>query len=114
MLCNFGTPKFCIQARNTSFSSFYVRRLAKWSKPLPNIQSRMEAPQLRYLEIGHSGPKQKYCIFLCAEGLRNASKHSNTSFWVKCSRMDALKLWYPEILHSGPKHKFCIFLHAEG
>jgi hypothetical protein len=37
MLRKFRTPNKCIQARNTSFSSFYVRRLAKWSKTQPNI-----------------------------------------------------------------------------
>jgi hypothetical protein len=73
----------------------------------------MDASQLRYLEIVHSGLKHKYCIFLSTEGLRNASKHSKTAFWVQCGRIDASKLQYPEIVHSGPKHKFCIFLDAE-
>jgi glycopeptide antibiotics resistance protein len=69
----------------------------------------MNTLQLRYPEIVHSGPKHKFCIFLRAEGWRNALKHSQTSFWVQWSRMDALQLRYLEIVHSGPKHKFCIF-----
>jgi hypothetical protein len=73
----------------------------------------MDASQLRYLEIVHSGLKHKYGIFLSTEGLRNDSNHSKTAFWVQCGRIDASKLQYPEIVHSGPKHKFCIFLDAE-
>jgi hypothetical protein len=73
MLHNFGTPKQCIQARNTSFA-----------------------------------------FFLPVEGLRNAPKHSQTSFWVKWSRMDASQLWHPETVYSSPKHKFCIFVPVEG
>jgi hypothetical protein len=38
----------------------------------------------------HSGPKHKFCIFLHSEGIENAEKHSQSSFWVQCSRMDAL------------------------
>jgi hypothetical protein len=59
----------------------------------------MDASQLRYLEIVHSGPKHNYCIFLCAEGLRNGLKHSQTLFWVNQSRMDASQLRYLEIVH---------------
>jgi hypothetical protein len=59
-------------------------------------------------------PETQVLHLLRAEGLRNALKRTQTSFWVQWSRMDALQLRYPEIVHSGPKHKFCIFLHAEG
>jgi hypothetical protein len=61
-----------------------------------------------------SGTKYKFCIFLRAEGQRNAPKHFQTSFWVQWSGMDASQLRYLEIVHSGPKRKFCIFLRAEG
>ena len=69
----------------------------------------MDASQLRYPEIVHSGPKHKFCIFLRAEGQRNALKHSQTSFWFQWSRMDASQLWYPEIVHSGSNTSFASF-----
>jgi hypothetical protein len=69
----------------------------------------MDASQLRYPEIVHSAPKHKFCIFLRAEGKRNALKQTQTWFWVQWSRMDASQLRYPEIVHSGPKHKFASF-----
>jgi hypothetical protein len=74
----------------------------------------MDASQVWYPEIVHSGPKHKFLIFLHAEGKRNALKHPQTSFWFQWSRMDASQLGYPKIVHSGATHKFCIFLHAEG
>jgi hypothetical protein len=37
MLYNFGTPKYCIRAQNTSFSSFTCRGFAKYSETLPYI-----------------------------------------------------------------------------
>jgi hypothetical protein len=69
----------------------------------------MDVLQLWYPEILHLGPKDKFCMFLRAEGYRNHPKHSQTSFWVQWTRMDASQLWYPEIVHSGPKHEFFIF-----
>jgi hypothetical protein len=72
MLHNFGTPKYCIQARNTSFSSFTCQVFAKCSETLANIilgqWIRTDASQLWYPELVHSGPKHKFCIFLRAEG----------------------------------------------
>jgi hypothetical protein len=76
-------------------------------------------PQLQYTKIVHSGLKHKFGIFLHAEGLLNAPKHHQTSFWVQWSSMDEFgtkrfpQLQYTKIVHSGPKHKFCIFLHAK-
>jgi hypothetical protein len=117
----------------------------------------MDAPQLWYPEIVHSGPKYEFCTFymskvsemlwnirkhhfgsdglewmlhnfgspkycfrawntsfplLPAEGLRNAPKHFQTSFWVQWTRMDASQLWYPKILLSVPKHEFFFFYLA--
>jgi hypothetical protein len=71
-------------------------------------------PQLRYLQIVHSGPKHNYCIFLCAEGLQNALKHSQTSFWVECSRIDASQLCYSELVHLGQKTRVLHLLMSEG
>jgi hypothetical protein len=70
----------------------------------------MDASILRYPETVYSGPKHKFCFFLPVEGLRNAPKHSQTSFWVKWSRMDASQLRYPETVYSGSGHKFYILL----
>jgi hypothetical protein len=69
----------------------------------------MDASQLWYPETLHSVPKHKFCIFSPVEGLRNAPKHSETSFWVQWSRMDASQLRYLETVYLVPKHKFCIF-----
>jgi hypothetical protein len=74
----------------------------------------MDASQVWYSEIVHSGPKHKFFIFLLAEGMRNALKRSQTSFWFQWRRMDASQLGYPKIVHFGATHKFCIFLHAKG
>jgi hypothetical protein len=75
MLHNFGTPKYCFWARNTSFSSFTCRGFAKCSKTLPNIilvqWTRMDASQLWYPEIVHLGPKHKV-----SEIIRNTRKHN--------------------------------------
>jgi hypothetical protein len=65
----------------------------------------------------HNFGTPKYCfrarnrsfLLLPTEGLRNAPKHFQTSFWVQWTRMDGSHLWYPEILHLGPKHEFFIF-----
>jgi hypothetical protein len=35
MLLNFGTPKNCIQARNTSFASFYVPKVSEMLRKTP-------------------------------------------------------------------------------
>jgi hypothetical protein len=37
MLLNFGAPKKCIQARNTSFASFYVPKVSEMLWNTPNI-----------------------------------------------------------------------------
>jgi hypothetical protein len=61
------------------FSSFYVRRLAKWSKTLPNInQSRMDASQLRYLEIviqSRNTSIASFYVSKVSETLWNTPKH---------------------------------------
>jgi DNA relaxase NicK len=111
--------------RNSAFGSeaqvlhlLTCGRLAKCSEHIQIsfwVQwSRMDVSQLQYSEIVHSGPKHKFCIFLCVQGNRNALKHTQTSFWVQWSRMDASQLRYLEIVHSGPKQKFCIFLCVQG
>jgi hypothetical protein len=118
MLYNFGTPKYCIYDQNTSFASFYVLKVSEmfWNTPKHHFGSNGLEWML------HNSGTPKYCIgpvtrvflLLPAEGLRNAPKHFQTSFWVQWTRMDASQLWYPEIVHLGPKHKFCIFLRVEG
>jgi hypothetical protein len=70
----------------------------------------MDASQFRYPETVYSVPKHKFCIHLPVEGLRNAPKHSQTSFSVKRSTMNASQLRYPETVYSGSKHKFCILV----
>jgi hypothetical protein len=69
----------------------------------------MDASQVWYPEIVHSGPKHKFCIFLHAEGKRNALKRSQTSFWFQWNRMDASQLWNPEIVLSFMNTSFASF-----
>jgi hypothetical protein len=118
MLHNFGTPKYCFWARNTSFSSFTYRGFAKCSETLPNIiLGPMDSNGCFITLVRRNiafGPETRVFHLLPAEGLRNAPKHFLTSFWVQWTRMDASQLWYPEIVHLGQKHKFCIFLRAKG
>jgi hypothetical protein len=35
-ICNFGTPKVCIQARNRSFASFYFPKVSEMLQNIPN------------------------------------------------------------------------------
>jgi hypothetical protein len=35
-LCNFGGKKYCIQARNTSFASFYFHKVSEMLQNTPN------------------------------------------------------------------------------
>ena len=56
-----------------------------------------------------------FCIVLCLKDLRNAPKHSETSFGVQCGRMVDFvakpfsQFRYSEIVNSGQKHKFAWF-----
>jgi hypothetical protein len=77
-------------SRNSAFrpkTSFWVQ----WT--------RMDASQLWFLEIVHSGPKHWFCIFLCAEGLQNTPKHSGTS---DCRLHN---FGTPNIVHLGPSRQ---------
>jgi hypothetical protein len=69
----------------------------------------MDASQVWYPKIVHSGPKHKFFIFLHAEGKRNAVKRSQTSFLIQWIIMDASQLGYPEIVHSGTNTSFVSF-----
>jgi hypothetical protein len=68
MLLNFGAPKKCIQARNTSFVSFYVPKVSEMLQNTPkhHFGSNVVEWMVRncYPEIVHSGPKHEFFIFL--------------------------------------------------
>jgi hypothetical protein len=92
MLHNFGTPKYCLRARNTSFLLLPAKGLRNAQK---NFQTsfwvqwtRMDASQLWYPEILHLRPKHEFFIFYLPS-LRNAPEHFHTSFWVQWTWMDA-------------------------
>jgi hypothetical protein len=74
----------------------------------------MDASQLWYPEIVHSGLKHEFFIIdvlSVSEMLRNTPKHhfgSNGLEWMLHNFRT------PEIVHLGPKHNFCIYLHDEG
>ena len=39
-------------------------------------------PEVQYPGIVHLASKHNFCMNFCADGLRNAIKHSQRSFWV--------------------------------
>jgi hypothetical protein len=97
MLLTFGTPKKCIQARNTSFASFDMLRDSKmfWNIPKHRCGSNgMDASQHCYLKIVHSGPKHEFSYFY----VRRLAKWSKTHPNINQSRMDASQLRYLEIV----------------
>jgi hypothetical protein len=65
MLHNFSTPKQCIQARNTSFASFYLSKVWEMLRNTPkhHFRSNGDVSQLWYPEIVHSGSERKFWIF---------------------------------------------------
>jgi hypothetical protein len=69
MLHNFGTPKYCIRARNTSFSSLTRRGFAKCSETLPYIilgpMNLNGCFTTWYLEIVHSGSNTSFASITC-------------------------------------------------
>jgi hypothetical protein len=92
MLHNFGTPKYYLWARNTSFFLLPAKGLRNAPKHFQTsfrVQcTRMDASQLWYPEILHSDPKHEYFIFYLprvCEMLRNTSIHhfgSNGLEWM--------------------------------
>jgi hypothetical protein len=94
------TPDFRLEISgcDNSQTSFWVQ----WT--------RMDASQLWYPEIVHSGSNTSFASFTYPR-LANALKHSQISFWVQWSRMDASQLWYPEIVHSGSNTSFASFTY---
>jgi hypothetical protein len=114
MLHNFGTPKYCLRARNTSFLLLHAEALRNAPKHFHTsfwVQwTWMDASQLWYPEIVHSGWNTSFASFTCPR----LAKCHETLQNIILGPMDTSQLWYPEIVHLGPKHKFCILLRAEG
>jgi hypothetical protein len=106
-------PEIVQFGRNTSFASFYVLKVRKSSETLANIiLGPMDQNGCFTTLVSRNiafGPETRVFLLLLAEGLRNAPKHFQTSFWVEWTGMDATQLWYPEIVHSSPKYEFCTF-----
>jgi hypothetical protein len=69
MLHNFGSPKYCIRARNTSFSCFTCQGFAKCSETLPyTILGPMDLNgciTTLYPEIVRSGSNTSFASFTC-------------------------------------------------
>jgi hypothetical protein len=67
MLHNFGSPKYCIRARNTSFSSFTCQGFAKCSETLPyTILGPMDLNGCITTLVPRNsafGLEHKFCIF---------------------------------------------------
>jgi hypothetical protein len=106
-------PEIVLLGRNTSFSSFYVLKVSEiiWNTRKHHFGYNALEWMLHNLVPRNIafGPETPVFLLLPAEGLWNALKHFQTSFWVHWTRMDASELWYPEIVHSGPKYEFCTF-----
>jgi hypothetical protein len=76
--------------------------------------TRMDASQLWYLDILHSGPKHEFFIFYLprvCEMLWNTPKHH---FWVRWTRMDASQILVPGNSAFRLEIRVLHFLHAEG
>jgi hypothetical protein len=84
MLHIFGAPKYCIQARNTSFHLFTCRRLAKCSEILLNIIYGSDRVEWMLRNFGAS----KLCIQTC-----NTSLASFT-----CQRLAKCSVTLPNII----------------
>jgi hypothetical protein len=128
-LHNFGTPKQCIQSRNTSFESFY---LSKVSEILRNTTkhhfgSNGDVSQLWYPEIVHWGSDASFAscyLSKVSEMLWNTPKHqleSNGVEWMlhnfgtpkQCqARNTSFASFYlstvSEMLRNTPKHHFWV------
>jgi hypothetical protein len=106
-------PEIVLLGRNTSFASFYVLKVSEiiWNTRKHHFGYNALEWMLHNLVPRNIafGPETPVFLLLPAEGLWNAPKHFQTSFWVHWTRMDASELWYPEIVHSGPKYEFCTF-----
>jgi hypothetical protein len=113
---NFGTPKQCTQARNTSFASFYLSKVSEMLRNTP--KHHFECNGVEWMLHNLGTPKQ--CIqarntsfascylLMVSEMLRSTPKHQSVSIG------DVSHPWYPEIVQSGSEHKFRILLPVEG
>jgi hypothetical protein len=67
-----SVPKICIQARNTSFASFYVSKVSEMLWNTPKHDFGYNGVEWMLYNFGtqnvHSGPKHKFFIFLRVEG----------------------------------------------
>jgi hypothetical protein len=68
----------------------------------------MDASQLLYLEILHSGLNTSFASCTCRRLVKSSEILTNI-IWVQWTRMDASQLWFTEIVHSAPKYEFCTF-----
>jgi glycopeptide antibiotics resistance protein len=68
----------------------------------------MDASQLLYPEILHSGLNTSFASCTCRRLVKSSEILTNI-IWVQWTRMDASQLWFTEIVHSAPKYEFCTF-----
>jgi hypothetical protein len=108
MLQNFGTPKHCIQSRNTTFASFYMSKVSEMLRNTPKHHFGSNGVEWMLHNFGTT----KHCIqsrnttfasfymSKVTEMLRKTRKHHFGSNGV------VSQLWYPEIVHSGSDASF--------
>ena len=121
-LCNFGTPKYCIQARNTSFASFDVSKVREMLRNTLKHHLGSSGVEwifsLRYRFCNFS--TQKYYIHArnisfalfdetkVCEMVRYTRKHRLGSNGLISLRKHFFVTLVPKIVHSGLNHKFCL------
>jgi hypothetical protein len=101
MLHNFGTPKRCIQARNTSFTSFFQSKVSEMLQNTP--KHHFGSNGVEWMLHNFGTPKQSiqsrnasfasFYLSKVSEILRNTTKHHFGS------NGDVSRVSYPEIVH---------------
>jgi hypothetical protein len=109
-------PEILLSGPKHEFFFYYLPRVCEMLRN--NSEHHFGSNGLEWMLQNFGTPK--YCFrsrntsfsSLPCEGLRNAPKHFQTTFWVQWTRMDSSQLWYPKILLSVPKHEFFFFYLA--
>ena len=93
--CNFGTPKQCIQDRNTSFASFYMPKVSKMLQNTPKHHFGSNGVDWMLRNFGNP----KYCI--------QAQNTSLASFL--CRRLAKCSETLPNIILALMEYNGCFF-----
>jgi hypothetical protein len=127
---NFGTLKWCTQAGNMSYASFYVPKDSEmlWNTPKHHFGSNGAEQAILLRNNFRNFGTLKWCtqdrntsfasfyVSKDCEMLRNTPNIilGLTSKTGDFTSKQFLQLQYTKMVHSGRKHEFCILLRAQG